>query len=108
MISNVAFIVVGSNLIVGILFVFYWLFIGHPTLNIKDISIYSNPEYNFFIDCNISISYLQEKKRKFDSSCIGAIQIIPDTFWQFSAPSPAPLPCDIFEIAIFKYLYALN
>ncbi len=50
LLSNIAFYVVGGNLILGIALVIFWLINGHPTLNITDISIYQNPHYNFFID----------------------------------------------------------
>jgi NADH-quinone oxidoreductase subunit L len=49
-ISNVSYAVVGSNLLLGVLFVIFWINSGHPTLNIKDISVYSNSDYDFFLD----------------------------------------------------------
>jgi NADH-quinone oxidoreductase subunit L len=49
-ISGITYFVVGVNLVVGISFVLFWIYIGHPTLNIKDVSVYSNLHYNFFLD----------------------------------------------------------
>ena len=49
-ISNICYTVVGTNLLVGILFVIFWINSGHTTLNIKDISVYSNSDYDFFLD----------------------------------------------------------
>lgn len=48
--STLAFLVTGLHL--GILSVFsvYWLLHGHPHLNIKEVVLYSNEHYEFFID----------------------------------------------------------
>lgn len=50
MISWEAFLSVGIQLLVGTFFVGYWLWQGHPTLNVKDIVIYKDDGYEFFID----------------------------------------------------------
>ncbi len=49
-ISNIAYTTVGANFLLGISFVVFWIYSGSLALNIHDISVYSNPEYDFFID----------------------------------------------------------
>lgn len=48
--SWVAFFTVGIHAVSFFLFTLYWLFHGHPTLNIKDVSLYQSPGYDFFLD----------------------------------------------------------
>lgn len=38
------------SLVLAVGFVVYWLFSGHSSLNIKELVIYSNSSYEFFID----------------------------------------------------------
>ena len=49
-ISWAAFITVGFHLICYFGFVLYWLWIGHPTLNIKDFVLFKSNNYEFYID----------------------------------------------------------
>ena len=48
--SHVATATIGIQMLFGIPFVMYWLFSNHPNLNLKDITVYENEEYQFFID----------------------------------------------------------
>ena len=41
---------VGIQMLVGIPFVFFWVFQNHPNLNLADIVLYENNEYQFLID----------------------------------------------------------
>ncbi|MCA6363038.1 MAG: hypothetical protein IM638_08360 [Bacteroidetes bacterium] len=50
LISAVAFGTTGIHLLSALMFVVYWLFNGHPTLNLKDISLYRSTDYEFFLD----------------------------------------------------------
>ena len=49
-ISGVAFGTVGLHLASTLGFIGYWLFNGHPILNIKDIVLFKATGYEFFID----------------------------------------------------------
>lgn len=48
--SRIAFYTSGLNLFAFLIIVVVWLWQNHPTLNIKEISIYKNKEYEFLID----------------------------------------------------------
>lgn len=48
--SRGAFYSIGALLSLFLVFVVYWLFRGHPTLNVKDLVIFKSLEYEFFID----------------------------------------------------------
>jgi NADH:ubiquinone oxidoreductase subunit 5 (subunit L)/multisubunit Na+/H+ antiporter MnhA subunit len=48
--SWVAFFTVGVHAVSFLAFTFYWLFNGHPILNIKDVSLYQTVGYDFFLD----------------------------------------------------------
>ncbi len=50
LISNFTVTIVGIHFISFIGYFIYWLIIGHPTLNIKDIVLYKSQHYEFFID----------------------------------------------------------
>ena len=41
---------VGIQVLLGIAFTLYWILHNHITLNIKEITLYSNEHYHFFID----------------------------------------------------------
>ncbi len=47
--SRIAFYTAGGNLFCFFIFIAFWLWQGHPTLDIKDVSIYQNSEYEFVI-----------------------------------------------------------
>lgn len=49
-ISWTAFGTVGSHFAAAMAFVAYWLFMGRPTLNLKEIVLYSTDGYEFFVD----------------------------------------------------------
>ena len=49
-ISAIAFVSVGTNLLFLTLFGMYWLFMGMPLLNLKEITLYSTFEYQFMLD----------------------------------------------------------
>jgi NADH:ubiquinone oxidoreductase subunit 5 (subunit L)/multisubunit Na+/H+ antiporter MnhA subunit len=49
-ISGIAFATVGLNLLFSIVYIGYWISIGSPDINIKDLSIYKSAEYDFFLD----------------------------------------------------------
>jgi NADH-quinone oxidoreductase subunit L len=48
--SRVGFFTTGANLFASSLFIFFWLLQHHPTLAIKEFSIYKSREYEFLID----------------------------------------------------------
>lgn len=48
--SKVAFGIVGLHMIGFQIFGLYWLWRGHPTLNLKEIILYKTNEYEFFVD----------------------------------------------------------
>jgi NADH-quinone oxidoreductase subunit L len=50
LISWSAFFTVGFHLASFLIFLVFWLMDGHPTLDLKDIVIYSTTDYEFFID----------------------------------------------------------
>jgi NADH-quinone oxidoreductase subunit L len=61
MLSMVAFTSVGVTLGGLLCFVTYWLFNGHPVLNLKEILIYQTNEYEFLLDFyfdKITVVYL--------------------------------------------------
>jgi NADH:ubiquinone oxidoreductase subunit 5 (subunit L)/multisubunit Na+/H+ antiporter MnhA subunit len=49
-ISRVAFITVGLHLAGALAFIGYWLFLGRPNLNLKEIVLYKIEGYEFFVD----------------------------------------------------------
>src|SRR6188474_1446265 len=49
-ISWEAYITVGLHFGLAMAFVAYWLFIGRPTLNFREIILYKTPGYEFLID----------------------------------------------------------
>jgi NADH-quinone oxidoreductase subunit L len=48
--SMVATATLGTHILLGVPFVVYWLFSDHPNLNLRDIVLYENNEYQFLID----------------------------------------------------------
>ncbi|MDH5609646.1 MAG: proton-conducting transporter membrane subunit [Cyclobacteriaceae bacterium] len=50
LISRVAFFSAGIQHVVAIIFIGYWVYVGHPVLNIKEFVVYQSGEYEFFID----------------------------------------------------------
>ncbi len=50
LLSRVAFGTVGLHLFSATVFLGYWLYIGYPTLDVKDIVVFSSNHYEFFID----------------------------------------------------------
>lgn len=50
LISRTAFFTVGLHLLTLLVFLGIWLTGGHPRLNIKDISLYSTEDYEFYLD----------------------------------------------------------
>ena len=50
LISRVSFTTVGMHLLIFQLFALYWLWSGHPVLNVKEIVLYRTDGYEFFID----------------------------------------------------------
>lgn len=50
LLSRTAFFTVGLHMIGAQVFMFYWLFHGSPTLDIKDLILFKAPNYVFFID----------------------------------------------------------
>lgn len=50
LISWGAFTTVGLHLLVASGFVGYWFFLGHPTLNLREIVLYESADYSFFLD----------------------------------------------------------
>lgn len=60
-ISAIAFVSVGTNLLFLTLFAIYWLLVGMPILNLKEITLYNSFEYQFMLDFfldRITIVYL--------------------------------------------------
>ncbi len=49
-ISRISAATIGVHLILGSLFVFYWIFSRHPNLNMKELVVYKSYEYEFLID----------------------------------------------------------
>ncbi|MBL6447739.1 hypothetical protein JMN32_15580 [Fulvivirga sp. 29W222] len=49
-ISNVAFTTVGATLLGGMIFISIWVLRLMPMLNVRDISLYTAPGYDFFLD----------------------------------------------------------
>lgn len=49
-ISWVAFLAVGTQLFCLLSFVGYWLWNGHPTLNLKEIVLFKSKDYEFLVD----------------------------------------------------------
>lgn len=59
--SVIAFMTVGINLIASILFIVYWIYNGGQALNFVDYSFYQVKDYNFFLDFyfdRVSATYL--------------------------------------------------
>jgi NADH-quinone oxidoreductase subunit L len=52
LISGLAFTTAGINLFTLMVFVACWIWQGFPLLNIRDLSVYKNREYDFFLDFN--------------------------------------------------------
>ncbi len=50
LISGAAFVSVGLHFICCLVFVAYWLYNGHPTINLKSFTIFKSPDYEFYID----------------------------------------------------------
>lgn len=50
LISNVSIYTIGLHFVSFIVFMFYWLFNGHPTIDFKTIVIFQATGYEFFID----------------------------------------------------------
>ena len=50
LISWAAFLTVGVHFLGFLIFAVYWLLIGHPTLDIKDVVVFKTKEYEFFIE----------------------------------------------------------
>jgi NADH-quinone oxidoreductase subunit L len=50
LLSRIAFGTVGLHLLLFQVFVVYWLWNGHPSLNLKEIVIYRTTGYEFFVD----------------------------------------------------------
>ena len=48
--SRTAFVSVGLHLVGAVGFVGYWLWVGHPTLNVKDLVLFRSTGYEFFVD----------------------------------------------------------
>jgi len=60
-ISRTAFLTVGLTLFSVVSFVGYWLFNGHPVLNLKEIVLFKSKEYEFLVDLcfdKITVVYL--------------------------------------------------
>lgn len=60
-ISRTAFLTVGLTLFLVLGFVGYWLFNGHPVLNLKEIVLFKSKEYEFLVDLcfdKITVVYL--------------------------------------------------
>lgn len=60
-ISKTAFFTVGLTLFCVVSFVGYWLFNGHPVLNLKEIVLFKSKEYEFLVDLcfdKITVVYL--------------------------------------------------
>ena len=60
-ISRTAFLTVGLTLFCVLGFVGYWLFNGHPVLNLKEIVLFKSKEYEFLVDLcfdKITVVYL--------------------------------------------------
>ncbi len=49
-ISWTSFLTVGIHFVIAVIFTIYWVFHGYPTLNIKDIDLFKNDEYDFAFD----------------------------------------------------------
>ena len=49
-IARLTIFTIGLHLILGFIFAGYWLYLNHPTVNIKDIIVYQKDDYEFFID----------------------------------------------------------
>lgn len=61
LLSQTAFLTVGSHLLGATIFILFWLKDGCPTLNLKDISLLKTSDYEFFIDFyfdKITVVYL--------------------------------------------------
>ena len=50
LISTVSYVTIGSHFLLFVLFFVYWLFNGHPTVNLKDFVIYQSTGYEFYLD----------------------------------------------------------
>jgi NADH-quinone oxidoreductase subunit L len=50
LLSRVAFLSIGLNLLVAIAFLILWIFNGSPVMDVKDITIYKSAGYEYFID----------------------------------------------------------
>jgi formate hydrogenlyase subunit 3/multisubunit Na+/H+ antiporter MnhD subunit len=50
LLSRIAFYTSGITLLASFVFAFIWFLQNHPTLNLKEFSIYKNEEYEFLID----------------------------------------------------------
>jgi NADH:ubiquinone oxidoreductase subunit 5 (subunit L)/multisubunit Na+/H+ antiporter MnhA subunit len=48
--SRVAFLSIGLNLLVAVVFLVMWIFNGFPVMDVKDITIYKSTGYEYFID----------------------------------------------------------
>src|SRR5882672_5199099 len=49
-ISTAAYSTVGLHLLGSVLFLGFWLYKGHPALNLKDVELYTTTGYSFYID----------------------------------------------------------
>src|SRR6476620_713813 len=50
LLSGIAFGTVGLHLFSLIVFVCYWLYNGHASLDLKDLILFKNTDYEFFVD----------------------------------------------------------
>jgi NADH-quinone oxidoreductase subunit L len=60
-ISMFAFASVGVQLFIAILFAGYWLWMGHPVLEVRALEVYSTEDYDFFIQLffdKVTVTYL--------------------------------------------------
>src|SRR5436190_17354089 len=61
LLSTISFGTVGVHAALAAGFIVYWVFNGHPTLDIKDIALFHSADYEFFIDFSfdsITATYL--------------------------------------------------
>lgn len=49
-ISGTTFAMAGMHLVVSVFFILYWIILGCPEVNIKEIVVYSTKNYEFYID----------------------------------------------------------
>src|SRR5690242_13424680 len=48
--SRVAFLSIALHFLVAVAFLSIWIFSGAPVMDVKDITIYKSPGYEYFID----------------------------------------------------------